>query len=60
MKVVSIDGKREEKAEHCSYCGEKEHQAIFGCPRIAAITYDEQDGTVTVVLHPQEEPPLAG
>lgn len=50
MSVVDLEQIRGQKKDKCEYCGEEEHEAIFACPRVKSITYDNENDTVTVRL----------
>ena len=59
-KVSDLEAIRNEKAPKCEYCGEAEHKAVFACPRVRALVYNEEEGTVTVRFWSNEEYELAG
>lgn len=60
-KVVSFGEEKQKRAPHCEYCGAEEHgEGTFMCPRIAGVTYDQEENSVTVVFIPDWKPPVAG
>lgn len=53
---VDLDAKRKAKAPKCAICGHEQHEYVGQCPRIIAIT-EEEDGGTTYWL---TEPDVAG
>lgn len=61
---VDLGVVRGKKKEPCEYCGGEEHAAVFACPRIKSITYNNETDEVTLRFWGEskfpDDPPLAG
>lgn len=58
--LVSLGDEKDKRRGRCEYCNAEEHPQPLMCPRICAVTYDQDDNTVTLLFRPEWEPPLAG